>query len=80
MGEMREGAKRGPLVEEDMFVLPVVAAGDCHIVWIGGRGRWVRVVSGELVTRQLSFNDCGCRCFVESCQLCALELSARGSS
>jgi len=28
--------KRGPLVEEDMFVLPVVAAGDCHIVWMAG--------------------------------------------
>lgn len=34
---MREGAKRGPLVEEDIFVLPVVAAGDCHIVWLEER-------------------------------------------
>lgn len=31
---MREGLKRGPLVEEDMFALPVVAAGDCHIVYV----------------------------------------------
>lgn len=31
-GEMRAGEKRGPLVEEDMLALPVLAAGDCHMM------------------------------------------------
>ena len=31
-GEMREGEKRGPCVEWDMLSLPVVAAGDCHMM------------------------------------------------
>lgn len=45
-GEMRVGEKRGPWVEWDMLALPVVAAGDCHIVagggvgWCSGRFFW----------------------------------------
>ncbi len=35
---MREGVKRGPLVVGDMCVLLWVAAGDCHIWWMGGGG------------------------------------------
>ena len=31
-GEMREGEKSGPGVEWDSFSLPVVAAGDCHLL------------------------------------------------
>lgn len=31
-GEMREEEKRGPCVEWDMLSLPVVAAGDCHMI------------------------------------------------
>ncbi len=38
---MRAGEKRGPLVEEDMLALPVVAAGDCHIA----QGRMGSVMS-----------------------------------
>ena len=36
VGEMRLAENRGPLVEEDMCGLPVVAAGDCHIAWATG--------------------------------------------
>ena len=42
-GEMRDAEKRGPWVEWDMFSLPVVAAGDCHMMAagreVGGKGR-----------------------------------------
>lgn len=34
---MREGEKRGPWVVCDRFSLPVVAAGDCHMVMAVGR-------------------------------------------
>ncbi len=34
-GEMREAEKRGPWVEWDRFSLPVVAAGDCHMIAAG---------------------------------------------
>lgn len=44
-GEMRVGEKRGPWVEWDMLALPVVAAGDFHIV-AGGAGRVGGVVEG----------------------------------
>lgn len=42
-GEMREGEKRGPWVEWDMFSFPVVAAGDCHMM-AGRKGvYWYRL-------------------------------------
>lgn len=48
-GEMRVGEKRGPWVEWDMLALPVVAAGDCHMVAGDGRRRRGGVVEGFLV-------------------------------
>ena len=31
--EIREGEKRGPWVDWDMILLPVLTAGDCHMMF-----------------------------------------------